>query len=176
MFFWNFLAFSTIQQMLAIWSLVSLPLQNPIWTCGSSWFMYCWILSWMDFEHNLASMWNEYDCTLVWTSFGTALLWDWNENWPFPVLWPLLSCPNWLACWVQHFKVKVWVTQSCPTLCNPMDCSLPGSSLSMEFSRQEYWEGRRHSLLQGIFLTQGLNLGLSHCRQILYHLSHQGSP
>ena len=33
-----------------------------------------------------------------------------------------------------------------------------------------------HSLLQGIFPTQGLNLGLLHCRQILYHLSHQGSP
>ena len=34
----------------------------------------------------------------------------------------------------------------------------------------------RHSLLQGIFLTQGLNMGLLHCRQILYHLSHQGRP
>ena len=33
-----------------------------------------------------------------------------------------------------------------------------------------------HSLLQGIFLTQELNSGLLHCRQILYHLSHQGSP
>ena len=33
-----------------------------------------------------------------------------------------------------------------------------------------------HSPLQGIFLTQGLNLGLPHCRQILYHLSHQGNP
>ena len=33
-----------------------------------------------------------------------------------------------------------------------------------------------HSLLQGIFLTKGLNLGLLHCRQILYHLSHWGSP
>ena len=33
-----------------------------------------------------------------------------------------------------------------------------------------------HSLLQGIFLTQGLNLGLLHCRQIPYHLSHQESP
>ena len=33
-----------------------------------------------------------------------------------------------------------------------------------------------HSLLQGIFLTQGLNLDLPHCRRILYHLSHQGSP
>ena len=33
-----------------------------------------------------------------------------------------------------------------------------------------------HFLLQGIFPTQGLNPGLSHCRQMLYHLSHQGSP
>ena len=33
-----------------------------------------------------------------------------------------------------------------------------------------------HSLLQGFFLTQGSNLGLLHYRQILYHLSHQGSP
>ena len=32
------------------------------------------------------------------------------------------------------------------------------------------------SLLQGIFPTQGLNLGLTHCRQILYQLSHKGSP
>ena len=41
---------------------------------------------------------------------------------------------------------------------------------SMEFSRQVYWSGC-HFLLQGIFLTQGLNPGLLH----LYHLSHQGS-
>ena len=33
-----------------------------------------------------------------------------------------------------------------------------------------------HSLLQGIVPTQGLNPGLPHCRQILYHLRHQGSP
>ena len=45
--------------------------------------------------------------------------------------------------------------------------------LSMDFSRQEYWVGC-HSLLQGIFLTQGSNLGL--LRHILYCLSHQESP
>ena len=33
-----------------------------------------------------------------------------------------------------------------------------------------------HSVLQGIFPTQGLNTGLPHCRQIAYQLSHQGSP
>ena len=44
----------------------------------------------------------------------------------------------------------------------------------MEFSRQEDWSGL-HSLLQGIFPTQGSNPGLLHCRQILYHLSHQST-
>ena len=47
--------------------------------------------------------------------------------------------------------------------------------LSMEFSRQEYWSGS-HSHLQGIFPTLESNLGLPHCRQILYCLSHQGTP
>ena len=36
--------------------------------------------------------------------------------------------------------MKSQVAQSCPTLCDPMDCSLP-ASLSMEFSKQEYWSG-----------------------------------
>ena len=45
----------------------------------------------------------------------------------------------------------------------------------MGFSRQEYWRGC-HAPLQRIFPTQGLNPGLPHCKQILYWLSHQGSP
>ena len=53
-----------------------------------------------DFKHYLASMWNECNRAIVWTFFGIALLWDWNENWPFPVLWPLLSFPNLLTYWV----------------------------------------------------------------------------
>ena len=44
------------------------------------------------------------------------------------------------------------------------------------FSRPEYWSVGSLSLLQGIFPTQGLSLGLPHCRQILYQLSHKGSP
>ena len=46
MFFWNPLAFSTIQQTLAIWSLVPLPFLNPVCTSGSSWFTYYWSLAW----------------------------------------------------------------------------------------------------------------------------------
>ena len=56
-----------------------------------------------NFEHDSASVWDEYNCAVVWTFFGIAFLWDWNENWPFPVLWPLLSFPDLLAYWVQHF-------------------------------------------------------------------------
>ena len=57
-----------------------------------------------DFEHYLANMWNECNCAVVWAFFGIVLLWDWNENWLFPVLWPLLSFLNLLAYWMQHFN------------------------------------------------------------------------
>ena len=57
-----------------------------------------------DFEHDLASMQDECNCVVVWTLFGIAFLCDWNENWPFTVLWPLLSFPNFLAYWVQYLN------------------------------------------------------------------------
>ena len=56
-----------------------------------------------NFEHYFTIMWDEYNCAVVWTFSDIAFLWDWNENWPFPVLWPLLSIPNLLAYWVWHF-------------------------------------------------------------------------
>ena len=56
-----------------------------------------------NFEHYFASVSNECNCAVVWTFFGISFLWDWNENWTFPVLWALLSFPNLLAYWVQHF-------------------------------------------------------------------------
>ena len=56
-----------------------------------------------NFEHYFASVWDECNCAVVCALFGIAFLWDWNENWPFLVLWPLLSFPNLLAYWVQHF-------------------------------------------------------------------------
>ena len=57
-----------------------------------------------DFDHHCASMWNEYNRAVAWAFFGIVLLWDRNENWPFQVLWPLLSFPNLLTYWVQHFN------------------------------------------------------------------------
>ena len=53
---------------------------------------------------------------------------------------------------------------------DPIDCSLPGSSLGKNTEVDSI------SLFQGILPTQGLNQGLPYCRQILYHLNHQGSP
>ena len=46
-----------------------------------------------NFEHSFTSMWDECSCVVVWAFFGIAFLWDWNESWPFPVLWLLLSFP-----------------------------------------------------------------------------------
>ena len=82
---------------------------------GSSAFSVCSLNIWMfsvhillkpgleNFECYFASLWTECNCAIVWTFFGISFIWDWNENWPFPVLWPLLSFPNLLAYWVQHF-------------------------------------------------------------------------
>ena len=67
----------------------------------------------------------------------------------------------------------VLVAQLCLTL-DPMD-SPPGSPVN-RILQARIPEVGCHALLQGIFPTQGSNPGLLHCRQILYHLSHQGSP
>ena len=50
-----------------------------------------------------ASVREECNCAVVWAFFGIAFLWDWNENWASQVLWPLLSFPNLLAYWLEHF-------------------------------------------------------------------------
>ena len=73
----------------------------------------------------------------------------------------------------------VLVAQLCPTLCNPMDCSLARLLCPWNSPGKNTGVGS-HFLFQGIFLTQGSNLGQTwvslHCRQILYHLSYQESP
>ena len=83
----------------------------------------------------------------------------WCEDNPLLLIWSVLCL----------------VDQLCPTLYDPTDCSLPGSSAHVVSPGKNTRVGC-HALLQGIFPTQGLNPGLPHCRRILYHLSHQGSP
>ena len=74
-----------------------------------------------------------------------------------------------------YVYVLCLVAQLCPTLPNPMDCSPPGSSVHGDSPGKNTGVGCL-ALLQGIIPAQGSNPGLPHCRQILWHLSHQGSP
>ena len=74
-----------------------------------------------------------------------------------------------------NINVLCLVTQLYLTLCGPVDCSPPSFSVHEDSPGKKTGVGC-HSLLQGIFPTQGSNPGLSHCGWILYHLSHQGSP
>ena len=87
------------------------------------------------------------------------------------------------------------VTQPCPTVCNPMDYTVPSPgdlpNPGIESRSPTLWAnslpveppGKPKNtgvgslfLRQQIFLTQELNPGLPYCRWILYQLSHQGSP
>ena len=75
--------------------------------------------------------------------------------------------------WISY-AVLCLVAQSCLTLCDPMDCSPPGSSVHRDSPGKNTGVGCQ-ALLQGISSTQGSNPGLLHCRQILYQLSYQVS-
>ena len=111
---------------------------------------------------NLDSIWKSRDITLLTkVQLVKAMV--------FPVV--VYGCETWT---IKKAEVK-WseVAQLCPTLGNPMECSLPGSSVHGIF-QAIVMEWIATSLLQGIFLTQGSNPGLPHCRQMLYRLNHQG--
>ena len=79
---------------------------------------------------------------------------------------------NSLFCWCD--SVLCLVTQSCPTLWDPMDCKPSGSSVHGDPPDKNTGVGSP-SLLQGIFPTQESIRGLLHCGQLLYQLSYQGS-
>ena len=67
---WNSLAFSIIQWLLAIWTLVPLPFLKPAWTSGSSQFMYCWSLAWriLSIAFELSKWWYK----------ASQSLWPWK--------------------------------------------------------------------------------------------------
>ena len=68
--------------------------------------------------------------------------------------------------------VCVLVAKSCPTFLDPMDCSPPGSFVhGILQARILEWVA-----IPGDLPDPEIDPGFLHCRQILYHLSHQGSP
>ena len=142
-------------------------------------------------------------CTHFWRkkSFSLSRGELWGHKWPwrpYKDIWTLKSCrqekrPITGGFWVYigvcskcllgavrvkwfnsvRLKLKVLVAQLCLTLCNPIDCSPPGSSVH-GFPRQEYWRGLPCPPA-GDLPDLGIEPGLPHCRQIFYCLSHQGS-
>ena len=123
-----------------------------------------------NFEHYFASMWNGCSCVVVWTFFGTTFLRDWNENWPFPVLWPLLSFPNLLAYWVKHFNsiiFRIWNRLSgipSPPLAL-LVVLLPKAHLTSPFK----WSGSRW-LITPLSLSESLRSFLHSCSVYSCHL------
>ena len=96
-----------------------------------------------------------------------------HKSWLFLLLNRTGKCQFSFQSQRRGIPKNVKVTQACPTLCDPVECS-PPRLLCPWNSREKNTGVGSHSLLQRIFLTQGLNQGVPHCG--LYCLSHQGSP
>ena len=142
MFFWNSLAFSMIQWMLAIWTLVPLPFLNPVWTSGSSWFTYCWSLAWRILSKlvlNEQARMNK----LVLKKSWWLVHWDIKPGtWKvcvgtFQTLYPILWLESSVICCIY----KHWCGVSCSVMSNSATpwTLAHQAPLSMEFSRHKYW-------------------------------------
>ena len=88
--------------------------------------------------------------------------------------WATREAQDIVGAWLKK-HVLCLVVQSCLTLCDPVECNLPDSSVHRDSPGKNTGVGC-HALFQGIFPIQGSNTGLLHHRQILYWLSHRGSP
>ena len=115
MFFWNSPAFSMIQQMLAIWSLVPLPFLKPAWTSGISWLVHILLKPGLEnFEHYFPSMWDEFEHSLrvVWAFVGIAFLWDWN--WKLTFSSPVTTAEfSKLASIYSFLVMNIWTQKLC---------------------------------------------------------------
>ena len=137
-----------------------------------------------NFEHYFTSMWDECNCVVVWAS----LPWSDGTRYHDLRVWmmsfkPAFSLSSFtfikrvfssflFSAIKYHLCICVLAAQSCLTLCNPMECSPRVRLLCpWNFPGKNIGAGCRF-LLQGIFPTQGLNLGFLNYRQILYLLSH----
>ena len=105
MLFWNSLAFSTIQHMLAIWSLVLLPFLNPIWTSGSSQFTYYQSLAWRILRINLlvcemSATVRQFEHSLALPFLGIGMKTDIFQScghwWVFQICWHI-ECSTFTA-------------------------------------------------------------------------------
>ena len=143
MSFWNSLAFSMIQQMLAIWSLVPLPFLKPAWKFTVHVLLKPGL---ENFEHYFTSVWDECNCAVVWAFFGIAFLCRLVKAMVFLVV--VYGCESWtikkaecqridafkLWCWRRLLRVPSTARKSNQSILkeiNP-DCSLEGLILKLK--------------------------------------------
>ena len=116
MFFWDSHAFSIIQWMLAIWSLVPLPFLNPAFTYGSSWFTYYCRLAWRILSITLPAcemsiIAQQFEHSLALPFFGIGMkTWffqSWDHCWIFQICWHI-ECNTLTASSFGIFKYLSW--------------------------------------------------------------------
>ena len=139
-----------------------------------------WRIPWTEEPVGLQSMGSQQLDTTEWLSIASSpldLMASYNQiTTSYTNHWNLFSfCCFQIMYALCLSAVLCLVAQSCSTLCDPMDCSRPGSSVHADSPGKNTGVGSL-SLLQRNFLTQELNRGLLHCRQVPYQLSCQGSP
>ena len=131
----------------------------------------------------MSNSWGPIDCNLSGSSvheiFQARIMErvtiSFSRDLPNPGI-KLLHCRCILYWWATRGSPNTLLAaQSCPTLCDPTDCSLPGSSVH-GILQARILEWVAIPFFQGIFPIHGSNPGLLHYRQILNRLSHQGSP
>ena len=155
MFFWNSLAISMIQWILAIWSLVPLPFLNPAYTSVSSWFILL-KPNFKDFGHALLvcemnATAQKFENFLALPFFGIGMKTDLFQScghcWVFQVCWHS-ECSTFTALYFRIWNSSIGIPstpltlfivmlpaaaakslQLCPTPCDPIDGSPPGSSV-----------------------------------------------
>ena len=170
-----------IQQMLAMWSLVPPSFLKPSWMSGNSRFVYCWSLTWRIFFFNFVLFLNF--TILYWFCHISAWIRHRYTHVPHPELSSLLppctiplGCPSAPAPNIQYrasnLDLDWWLVVY--SLQHEL-WSLCGDKKNTYFMRPHRlyspWNSPGQntgvgscSLLQGIFLTQGSNPGLLHCR------------
>ena len=124
MFLWNSLAFSVIQQMLAIWSLVSVPFIDPTCPSESSWFTYYWSLAWRIFSiillaWEMTAIVRQFEHSLALPFFGIGMKTDLFQScdhcWVLQKCWHI-ECSSFTASSFRIWNSSAGIPSPPPTL------------------------------------------------------------
>ena len=104
--------------------------------------IYCKTYIWWKIKNLVTGVLKKYNSKLGGKTNNPILRLAKNPNRNFPKEYTQVVQKYMKRCWTSVLIacVRYNLLYSCPTLCNPIDCSPPGSSV-MGFSRQEYWSG-----------------------------------